>query len=443
MALPAGETHTALTHQRIEAIRQCVDELQRMGRFGGGTYFLKAELTRRAEGNVIGDGVVEQQHLLRHQRHLLTQAGQVNAVDGVAIDTDLTARDMQKVGQQVGKGALAAARRANQRNTLTGSHHEINRGQCIAFGFGVPVADPVKDDVATHFVQRDRAGVALGRFIEQREDMFGCRQAALNRCIEVGQALHGRIHHQRGRNEGGKTTDRGHAFRRLIHGHGNNDGDGKGRCQLGDRCAEGGTDGATHENAAQIIGHAVKAGDFLCFATVDLDDLLVGNSLLNRRGHHDHVVVLGVHQPTQAFAQLAYGNHQHRHDRYGNQHELPVQIQQPGKQTDNGDAVLDDRQQHGGAGRGDAIHIIGDAVDGFGRRVFLKVGVGQTEEVRKHVQPDLVDDLVLHPGHDVGGRETQCTAQKENAHHGKGQPDERTPFAKPEPLVEHGFHQCR
>ena len=104
------------------------------------------------ENNIVGNCVVEEQHFLCDQRHLLTQAVQMHRINGVAINANLATSDVQKIGQQVGKGALATTRWTNECNALSRSNNEVNVGKSITLGFGIAVADFVKNDVATHFI---------------------------------------------------------------------------------------------------------------------------------------------------------------------------------------------------------------------------------------------------------------------------------------------------
>ena len=132
--------------------------------------------------------------------------------------------------------------------------------------------------------------------------MFSRSQTTLNGGIEIGQALQRRVHHQAGRNERDKTTDGGHAFGRLHHGYGDDNGHSQRRRQLRDRRAQCRRYGTAHEDATQVVSNAFETIHFLLLTTVDLDDFLVGDGFLHGRGHDDHVVVLGVHEAAQTLA---------------------------------------------------------------------------------------------------------------------------------------------
>ena len=200
-----------------------------MGCFGSSTDFVLTQFSGGAKGNIVGNGVVEEQHFLCDQRHLLTQAVQMHRIDGVAINTDLAPRNMKEIGQQISKGALAAARGADQRNLLSRAHLQADMTQCIPFSTGVAIGDVIEHDFATHVCQRDGTGISFSRLIQHGKHMFSRSQTTLNGGIEIGQALQRRVHHQAGSNERDKTTDGGHAFGRLHHGYGDDNGHGQRR----------------------------------------------------------------------------------------------------------------------------------------------------------------------------------------------------------------------
>ena len=212
---------------------------------------------------------------------------------------------------------------------------------------------------------------------------------------------------------------------------------------MGNRCTQCRRYGTAHEDATQVVSHTFEAIDLLLLTAIDLDDLLVGDGFLHGRGHEHHVVVFGMHESAQTLAEFTHGNPQHRNHHQRDEHELPVQVKQPGQQTNDGDTILDQRGQHGGTGRGDAVDIIGDAVDGFGRRVFLEEIAGQTHQMREHFGADLKNDFVLYPGNDVGCTKTEHTAQQKNTHHAEGQPEQRRISAEFEAIIKHGLEQRR
>jgi hypothetical protein len=69
LALAAREQHAVLADLGVEALRQAVDELARVGGFGGFSIVARAGASARlAVGDVAGDRVVEQRDLLGDQR---------------------------------------------------------------------------------------------------------------------------------------------------------------------------------------------------------------------------------------------------------------------------------------------------------------------------------------------------------------------------------------
>ena len=72
LPLPAGQLHAALADARLIALRKGADEVVGVG-LAGRLDHLRFRRARPAVGDVVEDRAAEQQHVLRHHRHLLAQ----------------------------------------------------------------------------------------------------------------------------------------------------------------------------------------------------------------------------------------------------------------------------------------------------------------------------------------------------------------------------------
>ena len=89
LALPAREHHTAVSDPRVEALGHGLDEVERVGVHGDALERLAARRYGLAIGDVVGDAVVEEHHVLTDQRDLGAQTRQAQLVDRDAVDQDL------------------------------------------------------------------------------------------------------------------------------------------------------------------------------------------------------------------------------------------------------------------------------------------------------------------------------------------------------------------
>ena len=125
----------------------------------------------------------------------------------MAIDADFPAVKQKETRQQVGGRRLAAARGADQRHALAGADRQRHAVECRTIGARVGKRDVVELDQTLGAPEFFRAMIAFRHFVDQREDAFGCRQTALDRRIDVGQALERGKDHQHCRDEGNETAN--------------------------------------------------------------------------------------------------------------------------------------------------------------------------------------------------------------------------------------------
>jgi hypothetical protein len=85
-----------------------------MRRLGRGDDLLFARSCLPPVGDVRGNGIIEQGHILADQPDVGTQAGEANALDVVAVDVDFSGASVEEPRHQIGQGGLPAAGLADQ-----------------------------------------------------------------------------------------------------------------------------------------------------------------------------------------------------------------------------------------------------------------------------------------------------------------------------------------
>ena len=125
LALAARQVRRAFAQLRIVPGRHLLDELVRIGPYGG-----RDDLVARRAGppvaDVVRDGPAEKDRVLQHQANLTAERIQGQATDVGAVDAHLAGIGIVETGNQLGDRALAGAARADQRDHLAGTHVEAH-----------------------------------------------------------------------------------------------------------------------------------------------------------------------------------------------------------------------------------------------------------------------------------------------------------------------------
>ena len=142
LALAARELDAALAGDGVEALGQILDELQRVGRARRLTDLLHGSIGPPV-GDVLGNGTVEQQRLLRHVGDLAAQRllGHVGHV--LAVHQDLALLDVGQAQQQLRERRLPRPGHAHQAHALPGGNLQVEVAKHLGLyvAVGVPEVD--------------------------------------------------------------------------------------------------------------------------------------------------------------------------------------------------------------------------------------------------------------------------------------------------------------
>ena len=197
LALAAGEQRPCLADPGVVALGQAHDEVVRRGGLGGGDH-LRLVVGLGAVGDIGANGVVEQHRILGHQRDGVAERGDGDVSDILAVDQDTALLRIEEAQREIDEGALARARRTDERHGAARRHgeahafeHEIVR----LIGEG----DVVELDLAA--LQLERLGVGfldqLGLAIDNAEHAARRRHALLQLRLQGRGALERAVDQER------------------------------------------------------------------------------------------------------------------------------------------------------------------------------------------------------------------------------------------------------
>ena len=225
----ARQLQPALADLGRIAVRQAHHEIMDLGRLGRGIHLVAAGI-RVAIGDVVIDGVVEQNGILRHNPDHLVQRGLRHIADVLPVNPDRPGIHLVKPEQQPPDGRFSRPRRPDQRNPLPRPDPDRNPLQDLAVGV-IAKLDAVKHHLARRHLQRGRVWRIdnLGGLAQQTKHLAHIDQSlpdfAVNRAKETQRQrnLHhiGIDHHKIANSE----PPRLHPDRRHHHDDDQPDGD--------------------------------------------------------------------------------------------------------------------------------------------------------------------------------------------------------------------------
>ena len=221
LAFARRQRHPTLVHERVEPVRQPVDQLVEpdgAARLAHGVEPGRVVGRFRAtEGDVVGDGAGEQERLLRHDAELAAQRRERDVAHVVAVDADRTRGDVVEAGDELGDGRLPGAGRADERHGLTGGDLDRDVVQHRNLGL-VGEADVVERDGA-----RDEGKIEgvlcfehRGLGSEQHLQLQRGRPPRLVGAVELDELLDRGEERGEVQDEGGERADRDTALQHHV-----------------------------------------------------------------------------------------------------------------------------------------------------------------------------------------------------------------------------------
>lgn len=138
LLLAAGEGDAALADHGVEALGELEDLGGDVGD-GGGFLDLFSSCLGDTEGDVLADGLGEEEGLLRDVAYVFAQGVEGEAADGFSVDEDGTGSGIVKAGDEANEGGFARAGRAYDGEAGAGGDAEVDvfeDGWCVRVGEG-------------------------------------------------------------------------------------------------------------------------------------------------------------------------------------------------------------------------------------------------------------------------------------------------------------------
>ena len=125
LLLAAGEGDSALADHGVEAAGEFEDLGRDVGD-GGGVFDLFGGGVGRAEGDVVADGVGEEEGLLGDEADVFAKLGEWEEADGFAVDEDGAGDGVLQAGDEVYQCGFAGAGRAYDGETAARGDAQID-----------------------------------------------------------------------------------------------------------------------------------------------------------------------------------------------------------------------------------------------------------------------------------------------------------------------------
>ena len=130
LALSSAEGDAAVADGGLVAEGEGVDEGVGVGD-GGGLFDKVEAVVGVAKGNVVGDGVVEEDAVLRDESYLSTEAVDVKVGDGCVVDEDGAAGAVIEAWEEVDEGGFASSRRAYYSDGFAAGNGEVGVAEYV------------------------------------------------------------------------------------------------------------------------------------------------------------------------------------------------------------------------------------------------------------------------------------------------------------------------
>src|SRR5579875_2652825 len=397
LALAAAELEAAFADDGPIAGGQLVDELGCESGTGGGEDLFLAGIGT-AVGDVIEDGVVEQEGVLGDDADVLAEAREADVAHVPAVNAQGAGGDVIEARHEVGERGLPCPAGPDHGDDFTGLDFEVD-GIEDATGGGERIAEGhvFKADVVFKFGEAHGVGMfgdILGG-VQVFEHALGGADALLEDVVDVGEALDGLIEHDQGDAESGEGAGGHGGGFDLLAAEPQQQNDGHSAEDFDDGGGEGLVGDIAEIAGLPTLGGEAEALGFVVFGAEAFDDLVAGErfleDLVEAGGHVLRVAGGAANALAEAHGEERNGGE----DEQADEGELPIDADHGEQQEEGGEDLAQPIGEHGGDRDLDAVDVVHDGGhDAAGSLTF--------EEGRALAQ-DAVEDFLaeIHDGGDA------------------------------------------
>ena len=315
---------------------------------GGSFDFLPGGI-RLGIADILRDGAVKEEGILKHRRNIMPQAFQGHTPDILSVDHDTALSRVIEPGDQLGGGGFAHTGGANQ-----GHHHAglAVKGHILQHGNAVAVmeADILKGDTALGLAQVLGIGSILDgrrRFQDQRHTLCAC-QGLLQVLQQIGQAGHRGIKQGQVQHEGhdilhAQLPPVGQEAAEKHHQHRSGGGQ---EFHRGVKYRAG-PEGPKHGRHLLKVLHPDPL-TFVALLAEGLDLVQARQAVLQLGIQLAHALLGSPEEGPDDFGKYHTGSQDQRNGGAGNQRQAPVDGQENGQNTAEGHDIGDHFRNHVG-----------------------------------------------------------------------------------------------
>ena len=391
LALSAAEGDAAVADGGLVAEREGVDE--GVGVCDGGGLFDEVEaVVGVAEGNVVGDGVVEEDAVLRDESYLSTEAVDVKVGDGYVVDEDGAASAVVEAWEEVDEGGFACSRRAYYSNGFAAGNGEVGVAEYVD-GFGLAVGAvgegniAILDTVVEAFEEGcvglfEDGFIGVDYFVDTLSGGVGFEEVV----IDSYNGLNGGYKPCEKDDE--ENEDGGEEFA-LEYGETAEDeyeDETEGKEYFGERAAEFAAAGyLDHAAGVGVVGAGESVGGLLLSAEA-FDGADAGKRFFEECEE--------VSESSLAFGGVAA-------KAFADETDEPADEDEDGGEDDDVDGVFAERDDGGEDTPFDVGEVVGNAADDVATAAGVEIGDGEDGDFVVEVVAQASDDAVTHGADDV------------------------------------------
>ena len=183
---------------------------------------------RLSVGDILRDRAAEEEHFLRHERHLAAQFVEAVIGGGPSVEKNGTLLRIVETEQERRDGRLARAARPDQRDDFARLRGEAQMLEHLDFGpRGIGEGDAVESDIAAKARDAGRDLERLGRLAQEFAHALGRADGALEIAVEVGEAADRSADEDGVEGESEKIAGVQRAIEQKSRAVPENDGDGR------------------------------------------------------------------------------------------------------------------------------------------------------------------------------------------------------------------------